>query len=407
MNMNISATGLLAAVTLLLSACSDSPSGQVNVNQSGGVELSAPDFLQSRAIVRNNLDARVSVVADGVTYVATQTQSGSNWVGEVFIPEGSDAELNVMWVETDVEGLPDALNGELPLAAFSTTIPNVTENRAVQVLTQQYVTESTAAQPMPQLDLDDDGDSNLTERTAGSRPNDALDRPAAVTILFNETAPVIDGRFDPIWNNAQFLDQQRNPLNIDELMIDEGVTELGEDRELKWAAMHDGEYLYVLVFGEKEAQQTPFGDSASVFNDDAVDLFWDGDNSKLATYDGVDDFQAIIALLSGAGDGSANQSGSPTSRFEWGDRSTIIDESAFEFAICLCEGEQQIYEIKLDLAAAKIPIDSTIGFDIQLNNDVNGGVRDAKWAWFDESGADNTWRFPLRMGTARLEPRPF
>jgi len=407
MKNNNASAGLLLACTLILSACSDTPSGQVRMNQSGGLEISAPEFLQSRAINRGNLDARVSVVSKGITYVATQTQSGPNWVGELFVPEGSNAVMTVMWVETGVPDLPDELNGELPLAQYNVTIPNIMENRAIEILTEQYVTESSEERPIPRLDIDEDGDSNLEERMAGSRPNDALDRPAVVTILYNASAPMIDGRYDSIWANAQFLDQDRNPLNIDKIMLDDGVTEAGEDRGFKWAGMHDGEYLYLLIFGEEGDQQTPFGDSVLAYNDDAVDIYWDGDNSKLASYDGVDDFQAIIALLSNDEAKTGNRSGSPTSRFELGDRSTPIDESAFEFAVCLCKGGQQIYEVRLELAAAKIPIDSIIGFEIQLNNDVNGGVRDAKWAWFDESGADNTWRFPLKMGTARLEPLPF
>lgn len=399
--------GVLFACALLVAGCTDEPSGQIQVNQPGGMSLSAPEFLQSRAIVNDNLDARVFAIVDGTRYDATQTQSGPQWVGEIFVPEGSTATLNIEWVETDVEDLPDSMERELLLATYTTTLPNVSENRAIEIRTQQYVTASTAARPLPELDIDNDQQSNLAERLAGSRPNDPNDVPSVVTILYNETAPVIDGRYDSLWSNAQFLDQQRNALNIDELMLDDGVTVPGENREYRWAGMHDGEHLYLLIFAEKGDQQTPFGDSVLAYNDDAIDIFWDGDNSKLASYDGVDDFQAIIALLSNAGDGTPNQSGSADTRFELGDRSAPIDDAAFEFAVCLCAGDQQIYEVKLDLAAAKIPVDSTFGFEIQLNNDVNGGVRDAKWAWFDKSGADNTWRFPLRMGTARLEPIPF
>ncbi len=62
--------------------------------------------------------------------------------------------------------------------------------------------------------------------------------------------------------------------------------------------------------------------------------------------------------------------------------------------------------MKLDLQRAGISIGESFGLDIQLNNDVDGGERDAKWAWANDTGQDDTWRFPIRMGTARLELGP-
>lgn len=396
---------LLLCSTILV-ACSDEPSSEAILNQSDGLQLSMPDFLNARAINESNLEPRVSVQVNGVNFPVTVQQVRPIWVGDVLVPEGSNATLTIEWFETGVTDLPAELGGELKLAFFSSSVTNVDQNQAIEIETAQYDVTSTDARPRPDLDIDRDGAGNLAERTAGSRPNDNADTPSVVTLLFNDQAPIIDGQYDSIWNNAQFLDQNRSPLSIDKVLLDFNVIEDDEDRQYKWAGMHDGTYLYLMIFGEVGAQQTPFGDSDIAFQDDAVDIFWDGNNSKRAGYDGVDDFQAIIALLSKNGAGSPNVSGNLDTRFELGDRSTPIDGTAIDFAVCLCTGEQQLWEVRINLEAAKIPIDKTFGFEIQLNNDVDGGGRDAKWAWFDESGEDSTWRFPSKMGTARLEKSP-
>ena len=396
---------VVCAVWLI--GCETSPANQVIVNQDSGLSLPKPEFLQSRAILSNNLEAQISAEVEGIIYRAERTREGFPWVGELYIPEDSDAELTVEWVELNVPGLPDELEGELLLASYTTTITGVDENRAFEIQTEQYTTQGTLLGPRPDLDIDGDGVSNLVERQANSRPNDAQDKPSRVTLNYSPNAPIIDGQFDSLWgDSAQFLDNDRNALNIDKLMLDTGVTEPGESRQYKWAGMHDGRYLYLMIFGEVGDQQTPYGDSELTYNDDAVDVFWDGNNSKSLLYDGVDDFHVLIPLL-GTDSVTANSSGnSDISRFEFAANSVSTHSSIVEFAVCLCDGEQQIYEVKIDLELAMIPVDTTFGFEIQLNNDVNGGQRDAKWAWFDDSGGDNTWRFPFRMGTARLEALP-
>lgn len=398
----------LLLVATVLSACTDSPSGTATLNESGGMVISPPEFLNARAIVAANLDARVSVEIDGIDYPATRTSAtASPWVGEVFVPEGSNPRLKITWVETGVAELPVSLQGELPLAVYDRLIGQaITVNQSVEIETGEYQTNSTDINPLPQLDTDSDGASNLEERQAGSRPGDAQDVPPTVLILYTDRAPVIDGRYDSLWGQAQFLDQDRESLEIKNVVLDNGVVQPGEDREYKWAAMHDGQYLYVLVFAEKGSEQTPQGDSVELFfEDDSVDIYWDGNNSKGASYDGFDDYHTITALL--ATDGGENQSSRPaTSRLQFGDRSAPLDPAAIRFGVCLCQGDQQIYEFRIDLDAGRIPIDTTFGFEININNDINGGVRDAKWAWFNDSGVDDTWRFPLKMGNVRLEPLP-
>ena len=399
---------LLFLAAVFVGACTDTPNGSATLNQPDGMVISPPEFLNARAIVQGNLDARVSVEIDGIDYPATRTSAtASPWVGQVFVPEGSDPRLKITWVETGVPELPVSLQGELPLAVYDRNIGQaITVNQSVEIETGEYQTSSSDANPLPQLDTDSDGASNLEERQAGSRPGDAADIPPSVLILYTDRAPVIDGRYDSLWGQAQFLDQQRESLKIEKVVLDDGVVQDGEDRNFRWAAMHDGEFLYVLVFAEQGPQQSPQGDSPELFfQDDSVDIYWDGNNSKGASYDGFDDYHVITALL--GSDGGENQSSQPaTSRMQFGDRSAPIDPAAIRFGVCLCQGDQQIYEFRIDLNAGRIPTDTTFGFEININNDVDGGIRDAKWAWFNDTGVDDTWRFPLKMGNVRLEAPP-
>jgi len=405
---NRSSSAILAAVSLLLSGCGDTPTASVAVNQTDGIVLNPPEFLQSRAVDRSNLEARVSVNVDGRDIQVTQTsETSAPWVGQVFVPVGSNPTVAVTWVETGVSGMPADMQGELPLAVFNSPVgENIEDNQTFRINTGDYLTSSTEQFPLPLLDSDNDGFSNLQERQAGSRPADALDIPPNVTILYTDRSPVIDGRFDTVWETAQFQDQAGVGLNIDNVLINRENIAVVDDREMKWAGLHDGEFLYLLIFAERGIQQTPIADSPEtlLYNDDSIDVYWDGDNSKGASYDGENDHHFIIGLLDD--DGNENQSGLETTRMIFGDRSAPLDENTVEFAVCLCDGDQQIYEVKIALTPASIPIDSTFGFEININDDVDGQFRDAKWAWYNTTGEDNTWRFALLMGNARLENPP-
>lgn len=405
----------LCVPMVLLGACNTESSGgegELNLNESGGLRLSKPGFLISRAINESLVEARVSVDVDGINYPATQlsaSTNGSAWQGEIFVPEGSDASLMVSWVETGVEGLPAELDSELLLASYEMLIPGVSENQSITLDTDAYVVASTEENPRPDLDIDADGFGNLQERLEGTDPNDLAEGPLDVLIFYTDKAPVIDGSYDSLWDNAQYFDTSSSDLLINNVLIDNDVIQPGEpDRSYRWAGMHDGQFLYLMVFAELDGAQTPFGDSIQLYDDDAIDIFLDGNNSKGASYDGIDDYHALITLLSTLGADNANSSDSPDIRFELGGQSAPIDVSAFEFATCICNAanQPQIYEVSIDLQQAGITVGEFFGLDIQLNNDVNGGLRDAKWAWHNDTGEDNTWRFPIRMGTARLEPEP-
>lgn len=381
------------AALLLVAGCERSAAPAPSA-EAGALALTTPSALQVRAVDEANLVPRVRV--NGELLSVARTANG--WRTSLVVPEGGPADIYILWFERI--GFR-----ELPLAEYRISIASVDRDRSIRVFPEDYETD--------QLDFDIDGVSNIAERIANSDPFDENDPGtdfAQVFLPFIDPAdaPDIDGEYDGIWDDAQFLDRDRFRLDIDNLMIDQGASRLDGDTEYRWAGMHDGENLYLLVFGEGANGQTPFGDSdPDVWNDDAVELFFDGDNSKLQAYDGIDDRQIIIPLTV-LGEASSNRSDDGSGRFLLGFQSAPLQAQFFDFATCLCDGAQQLYEIRVNLAATNIQVDRTFGFEIQLDDDRDGGQREAKWGWFHPSrgnnDVDNTKDSPVFMSTVRLQP---
>ena len=384
--------GLLAC---LLAGCEGSGEGASSeLAADGSLALVVPPSLQVRAVDQSNLVPTVTVNRQRQNIDPTEV----GFRASVVIPEGARADILIEWVEI-------ICFQRLPLAEYFISLASVERDRSIRVFAEDYDTD--------QLDIDRDGVSNLAERISNTDPFDASDPGADFAQVFlpfidPEDAPDIDGEYDGIWNQAQFRDRNRFRLDIDNLMIDQGATRLDGNTEYRWAAMHDGANLYLLVFAEGANGQTPFGDSMpDVWNDDVLEIFLDGDNSKTQDYDGVNDFQLILPLTP-FGELAENGSDVDNARFLLGFNSAPLDPSSFEFATCICDGAQQLYEVRIDLAAVGIQVDRTFGFELQLDDDRDGGLREVKWGWFhpsrDNNDVDNTKDSPQFMSTMRLQP---
>ena len=217
-----------------------------------------------------------------------------------------------------------------------------------------------------------------------------------------------DGNFDGEWAAAVKTDNSGATLFIDNLIIDvdsEGADGLPYRR---WAAMHDGTYLYVVVMVDDNGDRQR-DSAADIAQDDSLELFIDGDNSKSSRY-GADDFHRLFPVqLAGADkqSASAGDVAGPNS-------STAA--LAVDFATGPGIGprgirrprfEQDVYELRIDLASAGIDVDAAFGFDLQVNDDDGGEDRESKWAWFlpsrTSTDVDGTVSNPSLMGTAVLE----
>ncbi len=388
---------VVVALCASLVACTDSPS-VVQVGEEGETNftITAPTMFNTRAVVTENLNVTVRLNDRTVL----MSNNNGQWTGNTNVPESSSVNLEINWYEA-------IGTRNLHLAKYSRAFENVNQNLALTIVSEDY-----------DIAIDDDNDShyNLIERRENTDPYDANSPSAGfstvlITAVDPQNAPIIDGAYDANkWGNAQFVDKDGRRLYINHLMIDQGAAQANEEPLYQWAAMHDEKYLYLFVFGEAGQYQTPHKDSENSFNDDSLEIFFDGNNSKLLSYDGVDDIHIIIPLMTDGATRRANNSANADAIVELGDRSAPFDLSKIDFATCVCLGDRYTWEVRIELEEAQVPISEVFGFEVQLNDDNDGDARDVKWGWFHPArvnvDTDQTWRFPVVMGNVNLEPLP-
>ena len=205
---------------------------------SGSLSLSVPEQLAAvRALNLDALYAEVTINGDTQRYDQATPIAVS-----ITLAQGDMLNLTVNWYETQQDSTP------LPLTTWSLS-RQITGDVSIVSDASDYTSTGAA------FDFDEDGYSNLEERRADSDPliagSTPENRPDVRIRWVNPTeAPIIDGLYDSIWNNAQFNDVAGEQLSIDNLMINQGAVRPDGNTEFRWFAMHDDTYLYVFVLGE-------------------------------------------------------------------------------------------------------------------------------------------------------------
>lgn len=274
-------------------------------------------------------------------------------------------------------------------------------------------TESEAASE------DDASDDSQAEQT--SEDESESDAPVVVDVIVpriaSSDAPIIDGsnvtmsnRYDLTqeWAAATQTDNSGAELVIENLMIDSDAEDAATDGTpfRRWGAMHDGTYLYVVVVVDDNGDRRR--DSGSdLVNDDSLELYIDGDNSKSTSY-GSDDFHRILpGKLAGADKQSASSGDIAGPNSSDLDITFATGPGIGPRGIRRSRFEQDVYEIRISLDDAGIDPDEAFGFELQINDDDGGGERNGKWGWKHPAGngtdVDGTLSNPSLMGTLKLE----
>ncbi|MBT1711353.1 Ig-like domain-containing protein [Fulvivirgaceae bacterium PWU5] len=194
-----------------------------------------------------------------------------------------------------------------------------------------------------------------------------------VVALVTGTAPTVNQTIEAAWSAAPI----RNIAN----------TILGGtpgDYSGRWRALYNSANLYFLV---EVNDATRLNDSGSSWwEDDVVEIFIDGNNSKGTSYDGANDFQL---------------------GFRWNDTAvkaggnSVTNTTGINFAM-YASGAGYILEVAIPWSTIGVTpaLGNTIGLDIQIDDDDNGGTRDSQIASF----ATNTtaWQNPSVFGTVFL-----
>jgi len=387
---------------------------------------------QARAIDRDAL--RPLVTLSGGTTVGMTRDSSTGWSGSVDLLPNSSHQLRIVWLEK----IGDR---EIDLALYDQPISVGESAQTINIVVDDY--DLT-------LDFDGDGMTNLQERenntdpfthnavtdpalnqfgigtnnspsNSGNPPTSNLQRLAHVTVprIARSAAPQIDGLGAAVngqgqligeWANAVQFDRNGQPLTINNLMID--VSAEGEDGApyRRWAAMHDGQMLYLLVLVDDVGRR--HSDSDLLWEDDSVELFIDGNNSKLPRWGDADDFHFLIPLLQQNTSASNNSVQGRVGRGPGSSPAPL----GLRFAtgpgigpdgVRRARWEQDVYEIQISLNSAGIVPGLTFGLELQVNDDDNGGSRDSKWGWRHPSrnttDTDLTYLNPSVMGIAVLE----
>ncbi len=152
----------------------------------------------------------------------------------------------------------------------------------------------------------------------------------------------------------------------------------------QWRAMYDQQSLYVLVEVDDNSLNNDSG--SEWWNDDVINIFIDGDNSKGSSYDGVNDFQLGFRW----NDGAINVGGNSVSNI-----------AGITYNLFATPGG---YALKAAIPWSTIGVSPsigyTIGFDIAVDDDDDGGARDAQVSSF--ATTDAGWTNPSLFGSVYL-----
>ncbi len=236
--------------------------------------------------------------------------------------------------------------------------------------TQVCPTEGTSCDDGDPTTFDDKYDNNC--QCIGDTENiyDAF-------IRCNPLNPSINGNVGPIWDQA--ID-----YSLEKFV---GTAVPITDLSAEFGVIYNSDYLTLYVNVVDDVAQRDSGNQP--YNDDAIEVFLDPDNSRSTTYDAND-----IQLVFGRGDASFTA-------YQGGFSATIPG---------VVHAQQENlggYSLELQIPWSSIGVQSVsenqkIGIEVQVNDDDDGGQRDHKLAWND--GTDNAWSNPSLFGVGNLAP---
>jgi len=156
--------------------------------------------------------------------------------------------------------------------------------------------------------------------------------------------------------------------------------------------LHDGVYLYVNVWVQNDYIEKVYMDSIDPADDDSLEVFIDADNSRAPEYDGVNDFHSQLVYQDTTYTPVAGDNSAPGLQLDY---KTWRLETAPQYS-------PSVYELRIHLASAGIEPGRPFGFELQLNEDDNGGPGDARFGWFEPSGSNMASSNPSVFGTIVL-----
>ncbi|MHC4566348.1 MAG: sugar-binding protein [Planctomycetota bacterium] len=210
-----------------------------------------------------------------------------------------------------------------------------------------------------------------------TKPPAAPAEPGVVNVPRTSVAPVIDGQWDAVWNEVG----ETQCLITDMVNTDSATPENSNDLSAIFKASYDDNNFYIMV----EVQDSVIDYEFSTWNGDGVEIYFDGDNSKGDTYDGVDDNQIRITV----------------DDVEPANIDSSLPVDGTEFKVLLTDLGYNV-EAAFPLAKLQISPDTIIGFEVQINDNDSAGGRETLLRWCSDD--NDSWQNPSLFGLARLLP---
>jgi hypothetical protein len=194
--------------------------------------------------------------------------------------------------------------------------------------------------------------------------------------------PLMDGDLDQEWADSFVnIGMQVYTTNNDPILPAGGAADLSAFFMAAWN--EEGFYFYGQAFDDTVIVAPEEDEHVS----DSWELFFDGDNSKGAAYDGVNDVQFRWIY-----------------DYDYETKYGIVDEEVYWTEIASPAG----YAIELSLPASSLEDsfgvvlaeNAWIGFEVQVNDAEVEGTRQNQVKWWNED--DRAWTAPSYFGTAVL-----
>lgn len=404
--MGIFTKTTFAAAAITIAGCSGD-SGNTGDNSQTSI-TSVPEIViaQPQDDQLSNQSDEVDTVISGPVSDSTDTQSDTQTdaVNNLINPENTVSDGNEESAQQAGSDATDTNNLSSNIEATQNS-SFYCESVSASVSYERYCPTGTCFPiegryvPFPASGFGWDG-SQLCDMSASTSVQ-AIDQ----LIPYVADRPDIDGRFIfAEWDKsseAGTLNYEVTENRIDNLLFTNTPDYLDGTGNSRWRMMHDGTNLYLLVAARTDAvnpnsvfeptdaiYEVPLiVDSELLWQDDSIEIYIDGNNSKDTVFDGIDDFQVTMRWTESGFDLAISEA-SPQSL-------GIFYRADINFGT-------PVYEVAINLESAGIEIGKPFGFDVHINDDDNSDERDAKWGWFEKSGLDRAWHDPSVFGTLIL-----
>ncbi len=292
-----------------------------------------------------NVEAAVVIAASA----ATAQEGGDDGAFTISIPElASEISVNYTVSGTASDGdytASPALSGSVSLSPGSTsrdiTISAVDDDDFEGSETVVLTLEAGSG-----YQLGGDTSATVTIQDNETPPC------TAPSIAFANSGPTIDDRVDEVWSTAPVSD-------ISNVTFGGGTPGFSGN----WRALATTSSLYILVQVEDSDLNNDSG--AEWYNDDAVEIFIDGDNSGGSTYDGLNDFQLGFRW----DDAQVNVGGASVQTVTGVDHEMYATSNGYALEV----------EIPWSTIGTSPALGDQIGFDVAVDDDDGGGAREVQY----------------------------